>query len=199
MLTIAFCQDSPLARKERQRQFAPHIQHLHSIMPSIRLAAPLATADGAAISDDDRLVASVFALETTTYLSAKELMSADPYCAQRTWSCVSLFTPTEQYGEWLAPSVSGKSPQGGVYASFSTDHGKTPSGRIQNALFGARLQLADSIGDPTLSRPWQSMTLLTAASLAEASSMMNSATRTEATQVWAIPLAVGAWPGKSNL
>jgi uncharacterized protein YciI len=217
MLTIAFCQDSPRARQERQRQFAPHIQHLRNIMPGIRLAAPLATADGAAISDDDSLVASVFVLEAATVQFAEDLMRADPYTEHDVWRCISLFTADDVYGEWLSAGGLGKSPERIYVASWApfdepqevTDDDHLAAGHLgmrglsTTTLFGARLRYAGSIGDSALASRWRSVIFLAAESLAGASSRVAAQSKlsdgTGRTQVWAIPFAVGSWPGKTEL
>jgi len=179
MLIFAFCQDSPLAGERRKLHFAPHMAYLRSVMSGIRLAAPLATADGAVVSEGDRLIASLFVLEYPSLEAASDSMAADPYTSQDIWRCVSLFTVSDARGQWL----SGAGGTGRLYAALSMGHPlESP------ALFSARLRLEHSLGDPTLAPPWQSVIVFTADSLDDAQRV---AARE---QVWAIPMTAGSWP-----
>jgi uncharacterized protein YciI len=189
MLTVAFCRDSPLAREGRKQQFAPHMQHLRSVMQDIRLAAPLATADGAAISDDDRLVASVFVIESPSLESASDLMAADPYTSQDVWRCVSLFTVSDEFGQWLSAPGQAAIP-GRLYAALSSvDAAGLPYKFADTALFGARLQLERSLGNSALADPWHSVVFFAADSLGDAQAMLSPTQ-----QVWSIPMTAGSWP-----
>ena len=184
MLIFAFCQDSPLAGERRKLHFAPHMEYLRSVMSGIRLAAPLATADGAVVSAGDRLIASLFVLEYPSLEAASDSMAADPYTSQDIWRCVSLFTVSDARGEWL----SGTAGTGRLYAALSIgDPPESP------ALFSARLRFEHSLGDPTLARHWQSVTVFTADPLEDAQRV---ATRKQA---WAIPMTAGSWPTRTLL
>lgn len=188
MLILAFCQDSPLAREGRKRQFAPHMQYLGSVMQSIRLAAPLATADVAVVSDGVGLVASVFVLESANLEAASDLMAADPYTSHDIWRCVSLFTVSDESGKWLSAPGQSAFP-GRLYAALSSEDA-AEEGVADSSLFGARLRLEKSLGDPALARAWQSVCCFAAASLDEARAMFAHA------QVWAIPMTAGSWPSR---
>jgi hypothetical protein len=166
------------------------MQYLGSVMQRIRVAAPLATADNAVVSEGDRLVASVFVLECASLEAASELMAADPYTSPDVWQCVSLFTVNDESGQWL--SAPGKSAASGrLYAALSP--ADRAAGFAGTALFRARLELQNSLGDPTLARSWQSVCFFTAESLVDARSMFARA------QVWAIPMTAGSWPSKTPL
>ncbi len=117
MLILAFCQDSPLASEGRRGRFAPHMRHLGSVMQRIRVAAPLATADDAVVSEGDRLVASVFVLESASLGAASDLMAADPYTSPDVWQCVSLFTVNDESGQWL--SAPGPSPRSALCGTLA--------------------------------------------------------------------------------
>jgi uncharacterized protein YciI len=217
MLTVAFCHDSAKARTERQRWFDPHVQHLRCVMSRIQLAAPLATADGAAISNGDILQASVFALESRDFSSAHELMIADPYMQQGVWESIDVFDVSDSYGSWAAapapiPPLQRLyaifcAPAEGVPAS-STDnsfaaHRSYYRNRASPAMFGARLlpRAADT-NSPRAAR-WNSVSFLCADSLHHAQSVAaldpNVADSSWQARVWAIPLAVGSWTGITDL
>jgi uncharacterized protein YciI len=190
MLILAFCQDSPLAREGRSGRFVPHMRHLVSVMQCIRVAAPLATADDAVVSEGDRLVASVFVLESASLGAASDLMAADPYTSPDVWQCVSLFTVNDESGQWLSAPEQSAAP-GRLYAALSpVDGAESFAG---TALFRARLELQKSLGDPTLARSWQSVCFFAADCLDEAQSMFARA------QVWAIPMTAGSWSTKPPL
>jgi uncharacterized protein YciI len=185
MLIFAFCQDSPLAGERRKVHFAPHMEYLRSVMPSIRLAAPLATADGAVVAEGDRLIASLFVLEYPSLEAASDSMAADPYTSQDIWRCVSLFSVSAARGRWL----SGSGGAGRLYAALSTaDPVECP------ALFSARLRLEKSLGDATLARPWASASVFSADSLVDAQSKVAAPG-----QVLAIPMTAGSWPTATPL
>lgn len=185
MLIFAYCQDSPLAGERRKAHFAPHMAYLRSVMSGIRLAAPLATADGAVVSQGDRLIASLFVLEYPSLEAASDSMAADPYTSQDIWRCVSLFTVSDARGRWLSnPGGAGR-----LYAALSTGDPLEIS-----ALFSARLRLENSLGDTTLAPPWQSVVVFTADSLDDAQSKVSAPE-----QVWAIPMAAGSWPTSTPL
>ncbi len=202
MLTIVFCKDSEHAREKRSQHFAPHMEHLRGVMSDIRLAAPLATADGAAISNDDRLVASVFAIELESVLAASGLMQSDPYMSHGVWQWASLYAANNQYGEWL--STVGKNEfQGRVYVMFSPDTvvqaEKLARGSV---LFGASLKHIGTLGDSAACYQWQSMEFFLAETLEAARSRVAGAEKTTpglSAQVWAVPLAVGSWPDRRDL
>jgi uncharacterized protein YciI len=217
MLTVAFCHDSAKARTERQRWFDPHVQHLRRVMSRIQLAAPLATADGATISNGDILQASVFALESPDFPSARELMHADPYMQQGVWESIDFFDVIDSYGSWAA-APGPIPPLQRLYAVFcapavgvavsSTDKNFTAHrsyyiDRTPPAMFGARLlpRAADTHSPPAAR--WNSVSFLCADSLHHAQSVAaldpNVADRSWQARVWAIPLAVGSWTGITDL
>jgi uncharacterized protein YciI len=202
MLTIAFCQDSPGARHQRPRYFKPHMEHLRGVMKSIRLAAPLATADGAAISDDDRLVASVFAIDLETVAAASDLMAADPYMSQRVWSSAALYVVEQQRGLWLSTGGVAQ-PQGRMYVMFSTvANAPMEQYSARQTLYGANLRYAGSLGDSADSNRWQAMEFFVADDLSAARSRsveLESKSGGQVTHVWAVPLAVGSWPDRLDL
>jgi uncharacterized protein YciI len=188
MLIFAFCQDSPLAGERRKLHFAAHMDYLRSVMPGIRLAAPLATADGAVVSQGERLIASLFVLEYPSLEAASDSMAADPYTSQDIWRCVSLFTVSDARGTWHSEPGAAKR----LYAVLST---ADDAGLLEGpTLFGARLRLQKSLGDAALARPWQSVIVFTTDSLGDAQARVAAPE-----QVWAIPMTAGSWPAPTPL
>jgi hypothetical protein len=178
------------------------MKHLGSVMQSIRLAAPLATADGAAASGDDSLVASVFVIECNSLEAASGLMAADPYTSQDIWRCVSLYRVTGESGTWL--SAPGQVAAGArLYATLSSRDGPGfPENLCSAALFRANLRLEKSLGDAALALPWQSVMFFGADSLGGAQSIvaraLSSSDDIQFHPVWAIPLTAGSWPTQTT-
>lgn len=209
MLVLAFCQDSRAARLDRPRLLDPHLEYLRTVMSSIRLAAPLATADGAAISDDDRLMGSMFAIEAPSPAAAREIMGLDPYTKGGVWSSVALFNVAECYGEWTGGTRYRGSPR--LYAAFFTvsvaaedrsddsfvAHREYMLGLRTPSFLGGKLAADGSIGDEIDQTHWKFFDVFGAESLDEARSLVAGdacVVRGSLTaQVMAIPLAVGLW------
>jgi len=213
MLTIALCRDSATAQAQRKRWFDPHMQYLHSIMSNIRLVAPLATADGAALSGDARLVASIFAVETPTWTIARELIGSDPYVRSGVWGTVDLFGVTDIYGEWATTSP-GTQRSVRLYSAFGAakgshdaeptnecfvNHRRYMSKLTTPALFGGKLTAAGSIGAAMDREAWVSIDFIAADSLSHAESIIANdpcvADGSWSARVMAIPLALGSWTG----
>jgi len=201
MITIAFCSDSKLAREQRLTSFAPHMQHLRMVMKDIRLAAPLATADGAAIKDDDRLVASVFALETA---DPKQLMRRDPYTEEGVWESVALFEADDLFGEWRGQRAPG------LYVVFSSAEPEALNAQRrylnqQDGLlfFAARLTFSSALGTAAATPKWTAVSFLRAAHFEAVESVLAAdptvRSATCSCEAWAIPLAIGSWTGVTNL
>ncbi|MDB6091706.1 MAG: hypothetical protein JWN85_4490 [Gammaproteobacteria bacterium] len=202
------------ARIERHRWFDPHIGHLRNVMDCIRIAAPLAIADGAAVHGDDNLVASVFALETRTLAVATDLMRADPYWLNGVWEGITLFDVDEAYGEWISPSQTNRVTKRlyALLAGLSEDSEPTRwrDGFVAHrdymlqlpTLFGARLMRGASIG-AGLGQNWGAVAFVLADSLDAAKSMAagdpNVVKGLLWPQVWAIPMAVGSWTDMATL
>jgi uncharacterized protein YciI len=213
MLTIALCRDSATAQTQRKRWFDPHMHHLRSIMSNIRFVAPLATADGAALSGDARLVASIFVVETPTLTVARELISSDPYVRSGVWGSVDLFGVTDIYGEWTTTSPR---TQRSVryYSAFGAAKGCHDAARTNDcfvnhrrymneltapALFGGKLTAAGSIGAAMDREAWVSIDFVAADSLSHAKSIIANDScvmdGSWSARVMAIPLALGSWTG----
>jgi uncharacterized protein YciI len=202
------------ARIERHRWFDPHIGYLGNVMDCIRIAAPLAIADGAAVQGDDNLVASVFALETPTLSAATDLMRADPYWLNGVWEGITLFDVDEAYGEWISRRQTIRVTKR-LYALFSgLSNGCEPTrwreGFVAHrhymlerpTLFGARLMRGASIG-ASLGQNWGAVAFVLADSLDAAKSVAagdpNVVKGLLWPEVWAIPMAVGSWTGMATL
>jgi uncharacterized protein YciI len=209
MLVLAFCRDSRAARIDRPRLLDPHLEYLRTVMSSIRLAAPLATADGAAISDDDRLMGSMFAIEAPSPAAAREIIGLDPYTKGGVWSSVVLFNVVECYGEWTEGTRYPGSPR--LYAAFFTvsaasearsddsfvAHREYMLGLRTPSFLGGKLAAVGSIGAEIDQTHWNLFDVFGAESLEQARSLAAGdacVVRGSLTaQVMAIPLAVGSW------
>ena len=209
MLVLAFCQDSRAARMDRPRLLDPHLEYLRTVMSSIRLAAPLATADGAAISDDDRLMGSIFAIEAPSPAAAREIMGLDPYTKGGVWSSVVFFNVVERYGEWTEGARYRGSPR--LYAAFFTVSGAVETriddsfvahreymlGLSTPSFLGGKLAADGTMGDEIDQPHWNSFDVFGAESLKQARSLAAGdacvARGSLTAQVMAIPLAVGLW------
>jgi hypothetical protein len=211
MLTLALCRDSVSAREGRREAFEPHIQYLRRIMGTIRLAAPLAISDGARIDGGDALVASIFVLESPSFLGARELMSADPYFTSRVWETVSLFQIEQPSGPWASGSTG---VTGRLYAALHEPSDQPVPGPAD--LKGYASELGDSLTFAGLTRFKDrlgvaraadevgfALTLLGAASLNIANELINQAIGRLRLPwrglVWAIPRGVGTWTADTTL
>jgi uncharacterized protein YciI len=217
MITLAFCRDSGEARVERPRWFGPHMQHLRTVIGSIRLAAPLAIADGAGVSGGEGLVASVFAIEAPTLSAAAQVMRADPYLQGGVWERIALFNVVGGYGEWVTSSAPRSVPKK-LYVVFRAclDASRTPAAdegfaahrRYMSeletpAIFGAQLVAGGSLGNATGNDRWHSVAFVAAESLERAKaialadpSLVNQPAQP---QVYALPMSVGSWTGNTNI
>ncbi len=199
MLTLALCQDSNKAFVERKHSFDPHMAHLKTVMGDIRFAAPLATADGAAVSGDERLKASVMVFELPA-ARTREVMAADPYFTNGVWESIQLF---EFEGAGSVPTASpGAFPS--LYAVFSTGSPKVrhPKDLSASPVLEGRLTPASSLGPATTDSDWKYACVIAGASLDAVKTVLNAdpaGSKAGARVIaWAIPLSVGSWVKPKN-
>jgi len=207
MLTLALCHDSSKARTERQRSFDPHMAYLRTVMGDIRFAGPLAIADGAAVSGDDRLKASVFVLELTAP-RAREVMGGDPYFTNGVWESIQLFgiddpriapaTPpgsfANMYAVFCAPAESSHQPPDSAayrpHIRHATDLAATP-------IVEGQLSAAGALGTPPDRETWRFASIITGKSLDAVQAVVDADPRVSKgdwhARTWSIPLAVGSW------
>jgi uncharacterized protein YciI len=214
MITIALCLDSPTARLDRPRLLQPHLAYLRTISGDIRLAAPLANADGAAIADDDRLVGSLFAFETQSINIARKMVTADPYAGSGVWSQMVVYEAENLSGDWVTePStlLRSKTPKL-LYASFCGASNATADPNIaahfrqhrdytnhvgQPLRFSAKLSSGCTVSPANGIDDWQSLDVFCADSIRNAESIVSASPVVRDGEwraiVFAIPLTAGSW------
>jgi hypothetical protein len=163
-------------------------------MPRIRLAAPLATADGAPLQGDDRLVASTIILEVETIDQAVQLMREDPYVSAGVWSGVDVMECRELSGVWIAGErAAADGAYAALYESIST---VSVLPQPSAALLVASLHDTHSIGAAGIER-WGAVTYFRAASIEDAQRDAGELAVVRAgswrASVWAVPKALGSW------
>ena len=206
MIILAYCEDSADGRERRETALGPHMAHLRGVIDRIGLAAPLATADGAAMSGDDRLVASLFAIRTDDPQVAKAVMAADPYFIDGVWRRIDFYRTGPLSGIWIdraAPSAASRPPRR-LYAAFLLgDLGPPPAAEAPAVMLAGSLDHAISIGDGPPARPFGALRVLQAEDIEAARALTGASVRGRsdppAALVFAVPVASGALVGLTQI
>lgn len=193
MMIFAFCQDAAEARERRAKVLEPHMAHLRGLRDLIGLAAPLATADGAALAGDERLTASLFALRTETVAGAKALMCADPYFADGVWRRIDFYTAGPLAGPWSRPRPHAEAPPRDFHALLLHGAGEGGDG-ADELLLQTPLRHAGAAGEKGAAEAFDQLRLMRLADLAAARRQAEAAGAVSA-RVFAVPVASGQLAG----